>query len=40
MQLDLHAILITALAAGSVVLIGMWILYFWLKHTGRLPARS
>lgn len=25
-----------SIAAGLVLLIGMWILYFWLRLTGRL----
>lgn len=33
------ALLQFALIAGLVLTAGLWLLYFWLKYTGRLPRK-
>lgn len=35
-SVNILAMLQTAMATGLVVLVGMWALYAWLKHTGQL----
>lgn len=37
-SVNILAMLQTAMAAGLVVLVGMWGLYAWLKYTGRLNS--
>lgn len=37
-SMNILAMLQTAMAAGLVVLVGMWALYGWLKYTGKLKS--
>ena len=37
--MNVLAMLQFVIAAGLVLLVGAWAIYFWLKHTGRLKSR-
>lgn len=37
-SMNIIAMLQTAMAAGLVVLAGMWAFYGWLKYTGKLKS--
>ncbi len=37
-SVNILAMLQTAIAAGIVLCVGAWGLYFWLKHTGQLKG--
>lgn len=38
-KMNVLSMLQFSIVAGLVLLIGMWILYAWLRHTGRLPGK-
>lgn len=38
--MNVLAMLQFAIAVGLILLVGMWILYLWLKRSGRLEKRD
>lgn len=40
MQIDILAMLQFVIVAGIILAVALWVLYFWLRKTGRLKSRE